>query len=86
MSHRAINLQDAFLNQVRKESIPVVVTLTTGMELRGEVKGFDSFTIIVATGGVENLVYKHAVACIAPTRSLSHTHPPRTPVAADGRN
>lgn len=72
MSHRAINLQDAFLNQVRKESIPVVVALTTGAELRGEVKGFDNFTIVLASQGVESLVYKHAVASILPLRSLSH--------------
>ena len=60
MSHRAINLQDAFLNQVREEGIPVIVALTTE-ELRGEVRCFDNFTIVLTVHGVESLVYKHAV-------------------------
>jgi len=81
VTHRAINLQDAFLNQVRKESIPVVVSLTTGAELRGEVKGFDNFTIVLASQGVESLVYKHAVASIVPLRSASYAREAERSVA-----
>lgn len=86
MSHRAINLQDAFLNQVRKEGIPVIVALTTGEELRGEVKGFDNFTIVLTVHGVESLVYKHAVASIVPVRSLPQAGSMGRSIPVEGRN
>jgi len=47
VSKNNINLQDVFLNQVRKEHIPVTVYLTNGFQLKGTVKGFDNFTVVL---------------------------------------
>jgi host factor-I protein len=61
-----INLQDSFLNQIRKENTQVVIYLMNGFQLRGWVKGFDNFTIIIENEGKQQMVYKHAVSTIAP--------------------
>ena len=65
-----LNLQDMFLNQLRKEKIMVTVYLVNGFQLRGYVKGFDTFTIVVENEGRQNLVYKNAVSTITPTKSV----------------
>lgn len=66
MSNKNLNLQDLFLNNVRKENQTVAIYLTNGIKLLGNVKGFDNFTIILESFGKENLVYKHAISTIAP--------------------
>lgn len=69
MSKSQINLQDSFLNQVRKENIPVILYLTSGVQLRGQVKGFDAFTVILeGQGKPPQLVYKHSIVSVAPMR------------------
>jgi len=69
MSKSQINLQDSFLNQVRKENIPVILYLTSGVQLRGHVKGFDAFTVILeGQGKPPQLVYKHSIVSVAPMR------------------
>jgi host factor-I protein len=70
MNKPAINLQDAFLNQVRKENIAVTIYLVNGFQIRGLVKGFDNFTIIVDSEGKQEMVYKHAVSTIIPARAI----------------
>lgn len=60
-----INLQDGYLNQVRKESTIVTVFLVNGCKLRGVVRGFDNFTIILESDGRQHLVYKHAVSTVS---------------------
>ena len=60
-------LQDLFLNRLRKEKIPVTVYLVNGVRLKGIVKGFDSFVILLKEAN-EQLIYKHAVSTIAPER------------------
>ncbi len=66
-----LNLQDVFLNQVRKEKIPVTIYLTNGFQFRGVVKGFDSYIVILDTDGKQNLVYKHAISTVIPFRPIS---------------
>lgn len=66
-----INIQDTFLNQVRKENIPVTVYLVNGFQLRGLIKAFDNFTIIVESEGRQQMVYKHAISTFTPQRSVS---------------
>ena len=69
MSKSQINLQDSFLNQLRKENIPVTLYLTSGVQLRGHVKGFDAFTVILeGQGKPPQLVYKHSIVSVAPMR------------------
>lgn len=69
--NKNMNLQDVFLNQARKEKITVTIYLTNGFQFKGVVKGFDSFTVILDTEGKQNLVYKHAISTITPSRAIS---------------
>ena len=62
------NLQDSFLNLVRKENMAVVIYLVNGFQLRGMVKGFDNFTVILEQEGKQQLVYKHAISTIMPLK------------------
>ena len=66
MSVKGMNLQDYFLNQVRKENVHVTIYLVNGFQLKGLVAGFDNFTVIIETEGKQQLVYKHAISTIAP--------------------
>ena len=63
------NLQDNYLNQLRKEKIPVIVYLTNGVRLKGVVRGFDNFVILLKEAN-QQLIYKHAVSTIIPERDL----------------
>jgi len=79
MSKTQINLQDSFLNQVRKENIPVILYLTSGVQLRGHVKGFDAFTVILeGQGKPPQLVYKHSIVSVAPMRHPNLSVAPST--------
>ena len=66
-----MNLQDVFLNQARKEKIPVTIFITNGFQFKGMVRGFDNYTVILDTDGKQNLIYKHAISTISPMRSIS---------------
>ncbi len=72
MGKLQINLQDSFLNLVRKENVPVTIYLVNGFQLKGLVKGFDSFTVIMEMDGKQQLVYKHAISTVAPARAINH--------------
>lgn len=65
----ANNLQDNYLNYLRKEKIPVVVYLTNGVRLKGTVKAFDNF-VIVLKEAAQQLIYKHAISTIIPERDV----------------
>ncbi|AEY66199.1 MULTISPECIES: RNA chaperone Hfq [Eubacteriales] len=71
MVKNTINLQDIFLNQVRKEHIAVTIYLTNGFQLKGMVKGFDNFTVVLDSDGKQQLVYKHAISTISPMKSVN---------------
>lgn len=68
---KGINLQDVFLNQTRKDKIPVTIYLTNGFQFKGIIKGFDEFTVILDCDGKQNLVYKHAISTISPAKQIS---------------
>ncbi|MDQ0149053.1 RNA chaperone Hfq [Eubacterium multiforme] len=70
MNRQQNNLQDIFLNGARKNKIPVEVYLTNGYKLKGFVKGFDSFTVVLDCDGKQMLVYKHAVTTITPATPI----------------
>lgn len=65
-----INIQDQFLNQIRKENILVTAFLTNGFQIRGLVRGFDNFTVLFETDGKQQLVFKHAISTFAPSRNV----------------
>ena len=80
-----LNLQDIFLNQIRKDKTMVTVYLINGFQLRGTVKGFDSFTIIIENEGRQNLVYKNAVSTITPVRPVKLMDGPEVQEAQDDK-
>ena len=69
--NKSINIQDHFLNQLRKENIPVTVYLTNGFQIRGLLRAFDNFTIIIDSEGRQQMVYKHAISTFMPQRPVS---------------
>lgn len=71
MNKSPINLQDVFLNQIRKENIPVTIYLVNGFQLKGLVKGFDNFTVVLDYDGKQQMVYKHAISTIMPLRQVN---------------
>lgn len=68
---QAINIQDTFLNQLRKEHIPVTIYLVNGYQLRGFIRGFDNFTVVIESDGKQMMVYKHAISTFTPQRPVS---------------
>lgn len=67
----SINLQDLFLNQVRKDKVPVSIYVSDGRQLKGIVKGFDNFTIIIESDDKLRLIYKHAISTIIPVKAVN---------------
>jgi host factor-I protein len=65
-----VNIQDTFLNLVRKENIPVTIYLVNGYQLKGHIKGFDNFTVVLEFEGKQQLVYKHALSTVMPMRPV----------------
>ena len=65
------NLQDLFLNQARSSKQFVTVFLVNGFQLRGIVTGFDNFTVVLDSEGKQQLIYKHAISTIIPTKTIN---------------
>ena len=66
---KAVNLQDTYLNQLRKDKMPVVIYLTNGVRLKGTIKGFDNFVVLLKENTL-SLVYKHAISTIVPEKEM----------------
>lgn len=73
MSRQQPNLQDTYLNQARKDSIPCTVYLVNGFQIRGLIRGFDNFTVALESEGKQMLVYKHAISTITPSRPITYS-------------
>lgn len=67
MSDKPQNLQDTFLNYVRKQKMPVTVFLVNGVKLQGVITWFDSFCVLLRRDGHSQLVYKHAISTVMPS-------------------
>ena len=67
---KIINLQDNFLNQGRREGISVTIHLVNGFQIKGTVRGFDSFIILVDSLGKQQMIYKHAISTITPAQPV----------------
>jgi len=65
------NLQDAFLNHVRKTKVPVTIFLINGVKLQGVITWFDNFCVLLRRDGQSQLVYKHAISTIMPSQPIS---------------
>jgi len=71
MSKQPVNIQDTFLNQIRKDKIPVIVYLVNGFQIRGTVKAFDNYTIVLDADGKQQLIFKHAISTFTPMRAVN---------------
>lgn len=76
MSKAVNNLQDIFLNGARKNRTDVTIYLTNGFQIRGNVKGFDSFTVVLDCNGKQMLIYKHAISTVTPSKAILFTSTP----------
>lgn len=68
---KSINLQDAFLNNLRKSSTFVTVFLLNGFQLKGLVKSYDNFTVLIEADGKQHLIYKHAISTFVPSKPVT---------------
>jgi host factor-I protein len=69
-SERVQNLQDTFLNHIRKQKTPVTIFLVNGIKLQGIVTWFDNFCVLLRRDGQSQLVYKHAISTIMPGQQI----------------
>ena len=65
-----INLQEAILDEVCREKVPVTLFLMNGFQLRGTVAGFDSFVVVLISEGKQQMIYKHAISTLAPMKPI----------------
>lgn len=72
MKNTVLNLQDMFLNNARKDKTPVTIFLMNGVQVKGLVKGFDSYIVLLeGENKQQNMIYKHAVSTIIPARPIN---------------
>ncbi|HEX2884798.1 MULTISPECIES: RNA chaperone Hfq [Hyphomicrobiales] len=71
MSEKAQNVQDVFLNHLRKTKTPVTIFLVNGVKLQGIITWFDNFSVLLRRDGHSQLVYKHAISTIMPVTPIS---------------
>lgn len=64
------NLQDLFLNTARREHMPLTVFLVNGFQIKGLVRSFDNFTVLVDSDGKQQLIYKSAISTIIPAKTI----------------
>ena len=70
MAEKSNNLQDTFLNHVRKSKIPLTIFLVNGVKLTGVVTSFDNFCVLLRRDGSAQLVYKHAISTVMPSQPV----------------
>ena len=69
MNNKERKLQDLYLNYLRKENVPVSIFLINGTRLKGTIKGFDNFVVILKQNN-QQLIYKHAISTISPEKEI----------------
>lgn len=67
---KTMNLQENLLNQLRKDKIVVTVFLTNGFQLKGLIRGFDNFIVLIETDDKQQIIYKHAISTIIPASTI----------------
>ena len=66
------NIQDVFLNYVRREKLRVTIRMMDGTEVEGRIKNFDRFALVLEQSGTDQMVFKHAIACIKTPKPVSN--------------
>ncbi len=77
MSDKTNNLQDVFLNHIRKNKTPVTIFLVNGVKLQGIVTWFDNFCVLLRRDAHSQLVYKHAVSTVMPAQPIQLFEQPK---------
>ena len=70
MTKTPFNIQDQYLNQARKDAVAITVHLMNGFQIKGTVRGFDNFTVVIDSMGKQQLIYKHAISTITPAKTV----------------
>ena len=83
MAKNSAELQDIILNSVRKNRIPVTMHLTNGVPLKGIIRGFDSFVVLLESEGKQQMIYKHAISTVTPSRPVQYSTMPSNLVEDD---
>lgn len=68
---QSVNIQEQYLNELRKTRGQVTIFLTNGFQLRGIIKAFDNYTVLLEAEGKEQLIYKHAISTFSPLKNVS---------------
>ena len=70
------NVQDAFLNNLRKDRVNITIYLMGGVKLTGKIRSFDKFSVVLESGNLEQLIFKYAISTISvPRGSIHHSRP-----------
>ncbi|MDY0240947.1 MAG: RNA chaperone Hfq [Rhodospirillaceae bacterium] len=85
-SEKSQNVQDVFLNYIRKNKTPVTIFLVNGVKLQGIVTWFDNFSVLLRRDGHTQLVYKHAISTVMPGAPISLFDPSPSDEAGDGQS
>ncbi len=89
-SKPAQNIQDTFLNTVRKDKSAITIYLVSGVKLTGKIRSFDKYSVLLENNAQEQLIFKHAISTVVSTRpgsthgDRSHSAAPRMGEAAPG--
>jgi host factor-I protein len=78
----AQNIQDTFLNTVRKDKTPITIYLVSGVKLTGKIRSFDKYSVLLENNSQEQLIFKHAISTVVSNRSVMHTPDYRPAVQA----
>ena len=71
-AHAQPNIQDVFLNYVRREKLTVTIRMMDGSELEGRIKNFDRFALVLDQSGTDHMIFKHAIAGIKTPKAVSN--------------
>ena len=77
----AQNIQDTFLNTVRKDKTPITIYLVSGVKLTGKIRSFDKYSVLLENNSQEQLIFKHAISTVVSNRSVLHAE--HRPAAAN---
>jgi host factor-I protein len=72
-SKPAQNIQDTFLNTVRKDKTPITIYLVSGVKLTGKIRSFDKYSVLLENNSQEQLIFKHAISTVVSNRSVLHS-------------
>jgi host factor-I protein len=78
----AQNIQDTFLNTVRKDKTPITIYLVSGVKLTGKIRSFDKYSVLLENNSQEQLIFKHAISTVVSNRAVLHSD--HRPIAAHG--